>query len=194
LTRELIESKRKNIVSYVVLAVSLGIVILPILSLLFPALIVSLTTEFPDETVDPFEFGVFFPTFLIANLILLGIFILYYTKKLPKLIEQSIKFIFNFEVSKRVSLFVILGLISIYIGFTIHELGEPELWPDFFAVSGVMENWPYENTLGYPDFHYYVKNSLYFVSENFFNNIKLVPFFWEHIVGFVNIFFYSADY
>jgi len=74
LTREVIESKRKNIVSYAVLFISLAIAILPILSLVFPALIVSLFTEFPDETVDPFEFGIYFPPFLIANLIILGIF------------------------------------------------------------------------------------------------------------------------
>jgi len=138
LTREIIESKRKNIVSYVVLFVSLGIAILPILSLVFPSLIVSLTTEIPDETVDPFEFGVLFPPFLIANLIILGIFILYHTKKLPKQIDQSIKFIFNFEVSKQVSLFVILGLLSLYIGFSLHEFGEPEQWPDFYSIEDMM--------------------------------------------------------
>ena len=38
MTREVIESKRKNIVLYVILFVSLGIAILPILSLVFPAL------------------------------------------------------------------------------------------------------------------------------------------------------------
>jgi len=176
LTREIIESKRKNIVSYVVLAVSLGIVILPVLSLVFPSLIVSLTTEFPDETVDPFEFGVLFLPFLIANLIILGIFILYHTKKLPKLIDQSIKFIFNFEVSKQVSLFVILGLLSLYIGFSLHEFGEPEQWPDFYSIEDMMIGWPYDDTIGGFSFHFHVKNALYFVSENFFHNIKLIPF------------------
>jgi len=175
LTRELIESKRKNIVSYVVLFVSLGIVILPILSLIFPALIVSLTTQFPDETVDPFEFGVLFPTFLVANLILLGIFILYHTKKLPKLIDQSIKFIFNFEVSKRISILVILVLLSVYVAFSSPELAE-ENWPDFYKIELNMEGWPYEDTFDLSTFTLPVFESLYFVSANFFQNIKFVPF------------------
>jgi len=176
LSRELSQPKRKNLISYAVLFVSLAIVIIPILSLVFPALIVSLTTEFPDETVDPFEFGVYFPPFLIANLIILGIFILYYTKKLPTLIEKSIKFIFNFEVSKKVSLLVILVLFSVYIGFSFHELFEPEQWADFLNIQCAMNGWPFENICERPLFHYHVKNAFFFVSQNFFHNIKLVPF------------------
>jgi len=139
-------------VLYAVLIVSLAIAIIPILSLVFPALIVSLTTEFPDETVDPFELGVYFPYFLIANLILLGIFILYYIQKLPTIIDKSIKFIFNFEVSKKVSLWVILILLSLYIGFSFHELLEPEQWPDFFNIECAMSGWPFENICGTPPF------------------------------------------
>jgi len=163
-------------VSFAVLFVSLAIAILPILSLVFPALIVSLTTQFPDETVDPFEFGVLFLPFLIANLIILGIFILYYTKKLPNIIDKSIKFIFNFEVSKQVSLLVILGLLSLYIGFSLHELFEPEQFSDFVNIECAMNGWPFENICDKPLFHYHVKNALFFVSQNFFHNIKLVSF------------------
>lgn len=178
MTREVIESKRKNIVSYAVLFVSLAIAILPILSLVFPALIVSLITEFPDETVDPFEFGVLFPTFLIANLILLGIFILYHTKKLPKLIEQSIKFIFNFEVSKRVSILVILVLLSVYVAFSSPELAEPEFWPDFFGIERNMERWPYEDTFDLSTFTLPVNESLFLFQKIFFkilNLFRLLP-------------------
>jgi len=176
LTRELIESKRKNIVSYVALAVSLGIAILPILSLVFPALIVSLTTEFPDETVDPFEFGVLFPAFLIANLILLGIFILYHIKKLPTLILNSIKFIFSFEVSKRVSILAILALLGVYVAFSSHELQEPDNWPDYFHVLKDFEAWTLGSISGLLSLQLHVNNALFFITINFFHNIKLVPF------------------
>ena len=141
-----------------------------------PALIVSLTTQFPDETVDPFEIGVLFLPFLVANLIILGIFILYHTKKLPTLIDKSIKFIFNFEVSKKVSLLVILALLAVYVAFNFHELLEPEQWPDFRNIELAMEGWPFENISDNAPFHYHVKNALFFVSQNFFHNIKLVPF------------------
>jgi len=163
-------------VLYAVLFVSLGIAFLPILSLVFPALIVSLTTQFPDETVDPFEFGVLFLPFLVSNLILLGIFILYHTKKLPTLIEKSIKFIFNFEVSKRISLLVILSLFAVYVAFSFQELLEPDLWPDYSNIECAMDGWPFENICGSELFYYYVKNALFFVSVNFFHNIKLVSF------------------
>jgi len=178
---KVIESKRRYIVSYLALAVSLGIAILSVLSLVFPALIVSLTTEFPDETVDPFEFGAYFPYFLIANLIILGIFILYHTKKLPTIIVKSIKFIFNFEVSKQVSLFVILGLLSLYIGLSIHELFEEEIWPDFFNVKDVLSSWPFatasDSPLAQGLIDYHVRYALLMVSQNFFPTINFVPFF-----------------
>jgi len=176
LSREFIEPIRKNLVSFAVLFVSLAIAFLTILSLVFPALIVSLTTQFPDETVDPFEFGVLFLPFLIANLIILGIFILYHTKKLPTLIEKSIKFIFNFEVSKSVAIITFLFLMALYVGFSVHELGEPEQWPDFMNIEIGMMGWPYENISEDNQFYLYVKNALFFVSQNFFHNIKLVPF------------------
>jgi len=39
-----------------------------------------------------------------------------------------------------------------------------------------MNGWPFENICGGATFHYYVRNALLFVSQNFFHNIKLVPF------------------
>jgi len=166
LSRELSQPKRQNLISYAVLFVSLAIAFLPILSLIFPALIVSFTTQFPDETVDPFEFGVLFLPFLVTNLILLGIFILYHRKKLPTLIEKSIKFIFNFEVSKRVSLLVILALLAIYVAFSFHELLEPEQWPDFNNILCVMDGWPFENICENKAFFFFLYHKIFFTILN----------------------------
>jgi len=109
-----------------------------------------------------------------------------HTKKLPTLIDKSIKFIFNFEVSKKVSLLVILALLAIYVAFSFHELLEPEQWPDFSNIECAMDGWPFENICGKPPFHYHVKNALFFVSQNFFHNIKLVPF-----IGSISLVFFT---
>jgi len=102
---------------------------------------------------------------------------MYGSQNLPAKIQRSIKFIFDFEVSQRISLLVILILLSLYIGLSYHELLEPELWGDFLFVTSVLEGWPYEDVhdLGLW-YNFHVKNALLTISDNVFHNFKVVPF------------------
>jgi len=175
MTKETTKQKPKSFVSYAVFFASLAVAILIVSSLLFPALIVSLTTS-PDQLVNPFEPGVLFYPFFVANLLVLGIYLLYSSQNLPTLIQRSIKFIFNFEVSQRVSLLVIFILIGVYVAFSFNELNEPEDWPDFNFVILAIEGWPFENLHDLRPFHLHAKNSLLYISEYVFQNFKVVPF------------------
>ena len=171
------EQKSNSIVSYAVFFATLAVIIPSILSVLFPALIVSLTTEYPDKSVNPFELGVLALPFLSVNVVLLGgVILLYYTGNLPLSIHRFIKFVFNFEISRRVSFLVILILITIYVVYSIEDFMKPDQWSDFATIRLYFEGWPYANPYNKMPFYYHAKNSLLYISENIFDNIRIVPF------------------
>jgi len=156
---------------------TLFLVIPSLIGLLFPALIVSLFYNL-SIVVDPFEFGHWAIPFLTTNLILLGFGILYYKKNLPDTILRSIKFIRNFEVSRKVATIVLVTLFAIYIGFTINELfnWEEEDWPDFVRIQLAVEEFPYNKAEQGNVAVVYVKNLILWTSHNILDNIRILPF------------------
>lgn len=165
---------KPSLVSYAVFLVTLVIVIISIISIIFPALIVRMTSPFQDGPINPFEFGVLASPFFIANFILLVIGIIYYAKKLPRTIQQSINFIYDFELSRRMA-FVVFGvLIAIYVVLSASELAKEEGWDDYVYVKIAAENWKIGNlgTGFLNDFKYFLLHE----SLNIFGNIRLIPF------------------
>jgi len=176
-------------VSYAVFLTSLAIAIPVLVSFLFPALIVSVTTSTPDEIVNPLELGRYFYPFFIANLLVLGIYLMYTSGNLPSVVQRSIKFIFNFEVSKRVSILAILILLSVYVALSFHELEEPELWGDYIFLTSYMEGWPFENTYDILGYNYHFKNSLLYISDSIFENYKVIAFIASIMLIFLTYLF-----
>jgi len=181
--------QKTSLVSSVVFVTALAVAILSVLQLLFPALIVSLTTSTPAESLNPFELGVYFYPFIFANLLVLGIYFLYGSEKLPNLVQRLIKFIFNFEVSQRVSLLVILILLAIYVSFSFKELSEPDLWADFIFVKAILEGWPLDNIYDLTSFNLHVRYSLLYISEYIFDNLNVVPFISSILLLFLTYLF-----
>jgi len=184
------KQQKTSKISWIVFFASLAVAIPTLIGFLFPALIVSLTTSTPDEMVNPLELSKFFSIFIAANLLVLGIYLMYSSQNLPAKIQRSIKFIFDFEVSQRISLLVILILLSVYIAFSFHELEDPKMWADFVFIELALEGWPYEDihdlSLWY---NLHVKNSLLYLSENIFQNIKAVPFIASILLVFLTYLF-----
>lgn len=165
---------KQSLVSYAVFLVTLVIVLISIISIIFPALIVRTTSPFQDGSINPFEFGVLASPFFIANFILLVIGIIYYTKKLPRTIQQSINFIYDFELSRRMALAVFGVLIAIYVVLSASELAKEEGWDDYVYTKIEAENWKIGNlgTGFLNDFKYFLLHE----SLNIFGNIRLIPF------------------
>jgi len=166
--------KQSQIESNSIFGFTLFVVISSLIGLVFPALIVSLFFNLSLE-VDPFELGHWTIPFLTTNLILLGFGILYYKKILPDTIFRSIKFIRNFEVSRKVATIVLVTLFVIYIGFTVNEIFNSEEWPDFIRIEQAVEEFPYNKgnisiTIAY------VKNFILWTSHNILDNIRILPF------------------
>jgi len=165
-----------NAVTWAVFIATLEIVLISITSVVFPALVVRTASRIVDNAINPWEPGVWAFPLIISNLIILGIGIAYYKKKLPPQITKSIQLIFNFEVSKRVAFIVLAVLFAIYIPLTINELyiDEDPIWADYAAVRKTAEEWSIDKvTEGFGlHFRFFLLSS----SIELFDNIRVVPF------------------
>ncbi len=168
-----------NILSYVVFLSTLSVILLSLVSVIFPALIIR--TVSPVETgLDPFESGPWVPL-LISNVILFGFGIGYYKKRLPKKFSQTVEFVLNFEISKKTALIIAITLLSIYIGLSVGELSlnEEEEWVDYIILKEALKTLPFgehEDVYVKEQTERYVRMFLLWSSLNVFQNIKILPF------------------
>ena len=175
------QKQNSSIVSYALFVFALVIVLINIISLFFPSLIITLVD---DSVIDakPFELGTWAFPVLGANIGILIFGILYYSKKFPGFVKNSINFIRNFEVSRNVAIIVMVGIVFGYIGSAIQELSvdEGKTFGDFEHVKEAVENWPFGPVVGAerPDeslFHLHVKNFLLKSSQFLFQNYRVMP-------------------
>ena len=167
-------------ITYTVFLFSIGIIGISIISVIFPALIISQTYDFPLD-LNPFETS---PWALPIISIAISLFIfgfLHYKKKLPFSLSNGINFILNFEISRKISIILGLSILVIYIGFSIPELfiDEAEQWPDFLVLEEALNIWPSTDHLSVyvkEQNTRYVRMILLDFSQEFFQNIKLLPF------------------
>ena len=122
---------------------SIGIIGVSIISVIFPALIISQTYEFPLD-LNPFETSPWILPVFFSAIFLLIFGFLHYKKKLPFALSNAINQIINFEISKRISIILGISILSIYIGLSVPELfiDESEQWPDFLVLESALNIWP----------------------------------------------------
>ena len=132
-----------KLVTYVTFLVTLGIVGISIISVIFPALIISNTYEFPNN-LEPFETSPWAFSIIISFISFLSLGFLYKNKKLPSYFYSGIKFILNFEISKRVAILTGIIILGLYIGFSSNELflDEVNQWPDYLILEKALTIWP----------------------------------------------------
>ena len=184
------KSQKAGMLSLAVFIFSISIVLISLVSVVFPALIVSSgTIQIPgvtSVTPYPYEIGVWAGSMIAANIIVFAIAILYFKNKLPNQLSKSLKAIFEFEVSKKVTVIVLAILFAIYITVTINELETEETWKDYFPVKERIEESIRIDRLSirdaiagnpnYPKFEPHVKYTLLFFSIKLFDNLKVIPF------------------
>jgi len=190
-------SKGKNLelgiksgaIPWIVLLFSASIILISLVSVVFPAIIVSSEPQIPgikDSSPDPFEIGVWAGPLILANIIVFAIIILYFKNKLPSGISKLFEKLFNFEVSKKVTIITIAIILSAYIIATLPELQTEEKWEDFIPMEKRLresirdDRFTIEDAingnLNYPTFEPHVKYSLLIISEKVFGNFKVIPF------------------
>ena len=167
-------------ITYAVFLFSIGIIGISVISVIFPALIISQTYEFPLD-LNPFEISPWALPIIFTAISLLIFGFLHYKNKLPSSLSNGINFILNFEISKKISIILGLSILVIYIGFSIPELfiDESEQWPDFLVLEEALNIWPSTDHLSVyvkEQNTRYVRMILLDSSQEFFQNIKLLPF------------------
>ena len=170
-----LELKKNSIISWIVFLVTLVVVLITLITIVFPAFLLGSTSgiKYPVQ-IDIFETGIWTYQLLLTNFIVFGLLILHYKNKLPQKISQLFKFIFNFEVSKKVALLVIVVLLVIYIPFNVAELSEPDPWIDYTRyVKRTLDQWTFTEFSG-GELWAYVSFSLGKISGQVFGNYALI--------------------
>ena len=172
--------------SYGVFVFSISIVLLCCVSVIFPALIQSITSEFSElpfytPQVDPFEIGALAIPFVILNGIVLLIGIIYYKKK------YSLNRLFNFDVSKKVAIIVVGIILSAYVITTVPEFEKNEVFRDWKGMEirlneSIRDNrFTIEDAISgnqnYSAIEPHLKYSLLIISEKIFGDYRVIAFF-----------------
>lgn len=172
--------ENSSIISYAVFFCTLTVVLLILITMIFPALFSSYFGMYA-ENLEPFELG-YQSTFLItSNIIIFGLGILYYKKKIPSTLNNAIEKIRTFELSKKVTTILLLIILGTYVGFSIPELfiDESTQWGDYMVLDEALRLWPFgesDNIFIQEQNDRYVRMFLLDVSYDIFQNIKLLPF------------------
>ena len=168
--------KISNLIGIVtIFFISIGII-----SIIFPSLFSSIFGKF-SENLIPYEIGILGIPVILSNLGLLIFGVIYYKKKFPSSILNSIDRIRIFEIPKKPTLIILLIIFSVYIGFSSPELSlnEAEEWGDYEILKSALEIWPYgesENIYVEEQNDRYVRMLLLDASQKIFQNIKILPF------------------
>jgi len=182
-----------SVLSTAVFVSTFFVVALSLASVVFPVLIVKAVSPY-EINLDSFEFGTLTIPLIIANSILIGIGIAYYKQKLPKHLVTPIEFILNYEVSKRVAIITGVTMLAIYIGFSIPELNLDEeiQYGDYLILKKALDLWPFGDS---DDIYVkeqndrYVRIFLLYISQNIFQNIKVLPFLASIFLVILTYFF-----
>ncbi len=171
-----IAKSRSIALNLVVFLITLEIVLISLTAVVFPALITRTVSPVAISIVDPLEPGILTIPILLTNFVMLGVGIAYFKGKLPNQIIKSIKFIFNFEVSKKVAFVVLVVILGLYIAFTINELSSEEALGDYSRVKRSVEAWSFEDLQDLDRLRPHVRTFLLSVSLNYLDNIRIIPF------------------
>ena len=173
-----INLRQTGIVTWTIFLITLGVVIISSISIVFPALLIRSFGGFEDNLgINSLEPGIWAFPLLIANFIIFGLTILYSKGKLPKTLTNSIKFIFNFEVSNKVTFFVLVIVIGSYIALSVEELFNGEFLPDFYLRDKeALENFKITEVVKSKGFGHHLQLFLQKTSYDLFANYKVIPF------------------
>ena len=155
------------------------------MSVIFPALIQSTNSEFSElpfytPQVDPFEIGVLAIPFVIINGIVLLVSVIYYKK------HYSLNRLFNFDVSKKVTIVTIIIILLAYTIATIPEFEKSEEFSDFIGIEKRLNESIRDNRFtiqdaisgnqNYSVIEPHVKYSLLLISEKLFGDFRIIPY------------------
>lgn len=174
-----INSKNSSF-SLFILIFSLFVTGIVLLSLIFPALIIS-NLGIHSNTLNSLEIGESTPIIILGNLVIFSLSIIYYKNRFPKSIQSSISNLLQKNLSKRLAIIIIIIILIPYVVFTTPEifLNEAEQAPDYGIFLAAKEIFPFGKTTfteAAEQNDRYVRMILLIASLEIFQNVKLLPF------------------
>ena len=177
-------SNKKDHVSWIVFIPTVVIVLITLATVVFPAILMTSTTDvkFPTQ-INFFELGTWGAPLLIGNAIIFSIIVLLYKNKFPKKITNALKIIQNFEISPRIALMVLGVMIGTYAILSVGEIESQDIWDDYKRiVKPALESWTPDNARLSDDTLEYFFG---YVSMEVFDNYKAIPFISSIIILFL---------
>jgi len=119
---------QSKLISIIIFSAAILISLFSFNQILFPKLLIELTADYQNTSVNIFEFGIWGIYFLISN-IMFGIILLCFKfLKIPN--KKYIKTLLDFDLSKKVTILSLIVLFSIYLTFSVEELFQDESFLD----------------------------------------------------------------
>lgn len=171
------EKAAQTKIPWLVFVFSITIVLISFVSVVFPAILSSDVSDILGiSRVGPnqFEPGMWAAPLVISNGFVFGIFAAYKKGKLPKGIENNLKKIFNYEISKKTAFIAMIVLLVIYTAYTAGELGAVEKLEDYVGVKNRVDNWDISQVSNVSEPHvnyFFLKASMIL-----FGNYRVIPF------------------
>jgi len=170
----------KNFVTALICIFSIIVVVISLVSVIFPALI---TANFgiQENESNQFEIGSNTIIFLTGNLLLIGFGVLYFKKKLPVIIQKSLENFLNKNISKKVTIILLFVILIPYVILTTPELflDESEQTGDYKIFLAAKEIFPF-GQINYVEAveqnDRYVRMILLLTSLEILGNVKIIPF------------------
>ena len=170
----------KSFLTYLISIFSLFVVGVTLLSIIFPALLIS-NLSYHSNNLEIFEIGYNAPLILLCNFIIIGFGIAYYKNKLPTTLQKSISKILQKQISKKLSIIILLIILLPYVLLTTPELflDEASQAPDYEIFLAAKEIFPFGKTTfteAAEQNDRYVRMILLITSLEIFQNVKIIPF------------------
>ena len=164
----------------VVFVFALFMVGISLLSVIFPALIITQFGNITTDLYDKFDFGNNAFLLILSNVIILSLGFLYKKNKFVSF-SSIINKIRNFDISKKQSLIVGIIILIVYAAVTFPELSidEATQWGDYSILTSALETFPETNSgdqIQDEQNSRFVRMILLGLSQNYFDNIKTIPF------------------
>ena len=174
-----IQRKINNPVIWLICSIGIFVVLLSLISVVFPGLIISVVDT--NLFGEMFELGAMGIPLIIVNIIIFSLIILGLKEKLPRVFTNIIEKILSFDLSKRNSFIILIIILAIYVVTSVNELSINELnqYGDFLVLEKAVKIWPEqeaENKYLGEQLDRHVRMALLVASEEVFNNIKVIPY------------------
>ena len=168
-----------NSIVWLIFVIGFVIIILSISSAIFPALLISIIGD--GEFLEPLEISLIGIPIIIINITIISLIILNNRRLLPELFVRGIEKIFSFDLSRKNSIIFLIIILAIYVSISANELSIYELnqYGDFLVVENALEIWPdgkSENVYVTEQLTRHVRMALLLISDEIFDNIKIVPY------------------